>query len=482
MAVPRSGQTKRTTIAIIAQLLRSRRSVNQPTLLFLGSHTGGLYGNEGLYQFLEAHCSPAFSTLAADEKFGECHTALQGMNPSNRLTWLKASLREAEIPVSLKTAYAELAELLKEGFFSTIISTNLDALLEDALRDARLEETHGYQVRIHGLDSNEDIIRAKGLSAIQIFGSVRREKCTLNLDLDDDPYLKKYLEELLEGEALVLGYDPVWDEPLERAFSGRNHDLIYVDATPPNPGSPLAKTLEKRQGSYLDGAEAEFCHFIHALHESLLGQPAVRPVTVKPGPAPKAQDAPEIASPSGRTITEQNASNKTKPATPLEDETTLKVPSNREGEAKRTKIFISYSREDSKYLDALLKHLNFLKDKGLIAEIWHDRDILPGAVWMKEIEQALTSAKVAIFLVSSDFLSSDSINQIELPPLLKAAYEGKVTLISVIVRPCEFTYSDLKPFRAINDPSFPISALRPHEQEKVWLEVAERVMDLYAGK
>ena len=66
----------------------------------------------------------------------------------------------------------------------------------------------------------------------------------------------------------------------------------------------------------------------------------------------------------------------------------------------RDQVFFSYSHQDTPWLDRLVAMLDPLVRKGM--KTWSDRDIVPGSLWEKEIQNALDSAKVAVFLVSAN--------------------------------------------------------------------------------
>ena len=142
---------------------------------------------------------------------------------------------------------------------------------------------------------------------------------------------------------------------------------------------------------------------------------------------------------------------------------------------KKDQLFLSYSHRDSRHLDELKPHLQFLEERGLVS-FWDDQKIEYGADWRKEIEQALARTRIAILLVSADFLVSDFINRYELPVLLEAAQKGESLIWPIIVGYCLFFQSSLSAFQALNDPMRPLERLKKSERQQVWAQVAARLV------
>src|SRR5690242_9852046 len=108
----------------------------------------------------------------------------------------------------------------------------------------------------------------------------------------------------------------------------------------------------------------------------------------------------------------------------------------------RNRAFVSYSHADKKHLARLRIHLAHYT-RELKVDVWDDTRITPGMQWKKEIKDAIASAKVAILLVSADFLASGFIARDELPPLLVAAKNEGARIFIVILSPCAFKSSSL---------------------------------------
>ncbi|HEX8377849.1 MAG TPA: tetratricopeptide repeat protein [Pedobacter sp.] len=142
---------------------------------------------------------------------------------------------------------------------------------------------------------------------------------------------------------------------------------------------------------------------------------------------------------------------------------------------KRTKVFISYSHQDTKWLQRLSVHLKPLERARQI-DIWNDTRIRPGSRWREEIRQAITDTKVAVLLVSADFLASEFIATDELPPLLSAAEKEGAVILPVILSPSRFLQiPSLARFQTVNEPSKPLISMTKNEQETVFVEVSEAI-------
>jgi len=147
-------------------------------------------------------------------------------------------------------------------------------------------------------------------------------------------------------------------------------------------------------------------------------------------------------------------------------------------ESRGFNFFISYSFKDEGYKVALTSHFKGLIGKGRI-KAWDGRAILPGEDWDQEIKHKLEEADVILFLVSSDFMDSDYIHDVEIKHALERYDRKEVKIIPVILRPCDFDSLPLNKHLAIPTGKKPIS-LWPNTDE-AYLDVVKhikRMLDL----
>lgn len=143
----------------------------------------------------------------------------------------------------------------------------------------------------------------------------------------------------------------------------------------------------------------------------------------------------------------------------------------------QTRIFVSYSHRDLYWLQRLQVHLRPL-GRSFDIDIWDDTRLLAGSKWREEIRKAVTNANAAILIISADFLASEFIQTQELPHLLLAAKDRNALIIPIIVSPSLFhRESELGEFQAINSPELPLISMPPGDQERVFVQVAEALMD-----
>jgi len=144
----------------------------------------------------------------------------------------------------------------------------------------------------------------------------------------------------------------------------------------------------------------------------------------------------------------------------------------------RTKVFISYSHNDREWLTRLQKHLKTLENEGVYVDVWDDTRIKAGDKWKQEIKRALDEAKIAVLLISTDFLASDFIAKNELPPLLEAAKKNGAVILPLILKPSRYTrHKELSEFQAVNDPAKPLIKLEEAEQEEILVKLTGIIED-----
>jgi formylglycine-generating enzyme required for sulfatase activity len=148
---------------------------------------------------------------------------------------------------------------------------------------------------------------------------------------------------------------------------------------------------------------------------------------------------------------------------------------------ERDQLFISYSHVDRGWVERLQTMIRpLVRSHGL--RLWDDSQIQPGDKWREEIETALAAAKVALLLVSSDFLASEFVTNSELPQLLAAAEEEGLRILWVPLRPSLVRRTPIDAYQALGDPARPLARMEPVEQEEALVEIALAIEKALAAR
>jgi TIR domain len=139
-------------------------------------------------------------------------------------------------------------------------------------------------------------------------------------------------------------------------------------------------------------------------------------------------------------------------------------------------VFISYSHKDAKWLEKLKQFLRPLEDQELI-RVWDDTEIRAGSDWLGDIRKALESARVAVFLVTQNFLDSPFIKEHELPKLIDAANSRGCLIFWIQVSSTTFEDSPLAKFQGVIPPNRPLDLMSDAEQSKVLVDIYRKMKE-----
>jgi len=132
------------------------------------------------------------------------------------------------------------------------------------------------------------------------------------------------------------------------------------------------------------------------------------------------------------------------------------------------KIFISYSKHDNEYKNALLRHLSGLRERIVT---WNDHDILPGENWDDRIKKELSRADIVIYLVTNHSMDTDYIQSIELPLVEQRCNNKECILVPIIVDFCNWHNLDFAKYNALPTKGEPITSRMWTNENEAWYTV-----------
>jgi formylglycine-generating enzyme required for sulfatase activity len=143
---------------------------------------------------------------------------------------------------------------------------------------------------------------------------------------------------------------------------------------------------------------------------------------------------------------------------------------------ERRHVFISYSHADRGWVERIRQVMApLLMQQGKDLQLWDDSQIEPGDRWLEEIEAALANARVALLLVSVEFLASEFVMGQEVPALLRAAEADGVRVLWVPLSASLVRHTAIHAYQALLPPEQALDALDPSQQRQALVRIAEAV-------
>lgn len=143
------------------------------------------------------------------------------------------------------------------------------------------------------------------------------------------------------------------------------------------------------------------------------------------------------------------------------------------------KAFISYCHADEVMLQRLHVHLANLKREGLIAE-WTDEEIPAGGNLDTHISESLNTSQLFICLVSPDYIASNYCYEKEFGTAHKMEIEGKITIVPIIVEPCDWKSTPFGKIKALPKDGKPVAEWT--SPNSAFTDVAQELRKLLTAK
>lgn len=139
------------------------------------------------------------------------------------------------------------------------------------------------------------------------------------------------------------------------------------------------------------------------------------------------------------------------------------------------KLFISYSHNDTQYVQDFIRHITPLKDNGML-DIWYDKNITAGDNFWDRIEEHLADRDIICCFISSYYISSSACKK-EMQKALELRHKKGVLVIPIILSPCAWMdILTVKSLLAIPSDGKPVSGFA--NQDEAWLDVYNHIKNV----
>jgi hypothetical protein len=146
---------------------------------------------------------------------------------------------------------------------------------------------------------------------------------------------------------------------------------------------------------------------------------------------------------------------------------------------EETRVFVSYAREDAKWVDKNYPHnlIPYLAEslRRHNVTFWFDKELKGGDVFEQHIANQIDDSHIALLIVSQCFLNSEFIENKEMPRIAERAKQGKMIVVPVLVEPCDWNdYPFLADRQMVPGPA---PLIEYTESEAQWAKVKFQILD-----
>ena len=139
------------------------------------------------------------------------------------------------------------------------------------------------------------------------------------------------------------------------------------------------------------------------------------------------------------------------------------------------RAFFSYSKADKVYLQEFRKHLSSITRNDELL-LWDDSKIRPGEEWDEAIKKELVQADIIFLLVSSDFLSTNYIWEVEIKAAMERHRSGSALVVPIKIRACVWDNTSFSILQGLPRKEGLIG--KDPKNDEAWTEVVQEIQDM----
>jgi hypothetical protein len=360
-----------------------------------------------------------------------------------------------------REGYRALARLMCEEYFSTILTSNTDSELEDALRE---QGWHASQCKVLtvGQDADEQIAEALdvgGTHIVKLYSDRSQTEQTV-LPLVLSPAIQTSLQRYFDQDIVIVGCIEQEEDAISALYAHEKGGIYYVRQNIPTSDDIVVRCLgnlgKHPEDFLITGNYGEFDTFFRTLEECINKRRTglqSRTDTLR-----RVRDSVPDSADKGRKSQTEYVHEPVSPRYPP-----YVPPIN---------VLYIYASKDEDLRRQIGSHLSSLRNERLIRE-WDHGKHLADAQWEVETGRHWEEAQMILLLVSSDFLISPGYGT-----LVKRAIErydaGTVRVVPIILRPVDWQREVFAKLQVLPDNLQPITS-------SSWPNVDEALLNIAQG-